>query len=57
MDEKLAKVHDLIRLAGREMGQITTDDPALFAAIDSLMRATSWLLDAVEQINDQRVGR
>lgn len=57
MDEKLARVHDLLAAARHDLPQTTTDDPALVAAVENLTRAVTWLLDAVEVMNDQRVGR
>jgi hypothetical protein len=56
VEEKLAKVHDYLKAVRYELPQTTTDDPSLFAAVENLTRATTWLLDVVEQILDQQAG-
>lgn len=57
MDEKLSKIRTHVNAARHALPQTTTDDPALFEAVEHLIGATDWLLDVLEQINDQRVGR
>lgn len=54
MEEKLAKVHDLLGAIDHQVAATNHTDPAIISAVCTLTRATVWLLDAVEQMYDER---